>query len=456
MKQTIAFVALMTVILSSGTVFASGIELQEQSAVAQGRVLAVRAFLEDPSTVFYNPAGLAYLDGFHFAIGDTLVFPLFNYSDARNVPADQKYKDASNENLVVPPPHIYAAWGTSLGRAGRIGVGAGFNYPFGLTLVYPDDFAGKYLAAESSLLIPEITLGVAYSPIPEVSFGAGFVMSPAAVYMKQAMGKQFGLVADDGSPIKDSYVELAGQGWGFGYTVGVQARPIKNLYMGATFRSPISIEMQGDAHFEIPGLTDKSAFPDQKVETAFQLPDIISVGVAYRLFDVWLAEIDFEYFFWYRFKSIPMTFPDDKSGALSQELAQDWENGWVIRFGNEFQVTPNFVLRGGVGYDVNPVQDENMSPMLPDADRLFLAVGAGYRFDFGLKLDASVQTTYFLPRTVTGEACTAQSSDPACFDENGDFKAFNESGQATWSGNRFPSEWNNFAVLVATTIGYSF
>lgn len=450
-------VSLLFLVFLPTQVKAAGIELQEQSATAMGRVLAVRALLNDPSTVFFNPAGLAWLeDGFKIAVGDTMVFPHFTYSDPRDLPADQLRGDSKTVNPLVPPPHAYASYTLTLKGDQKLGFGAGFNYPFGLTIQWDDEFAGKYLAAESALMIPEITLGVSYSPLKQVSIGAAFVMSPSHVYMKRFMGPEFGLVGDDGNPIDDAFVEMAGDGWGFGYNVGIQVRPIDKLYFGATYRSPINIEMTGDAHFNLPGLEDRSAFPDQAVKTAFQLPDIVAVGVGYQILPKWFSEFDFEYTFADKFKSIPLTFPDDTSGALSQEIAQDWENAYVLRWGNEVYVSKSFTMRAGIGFDKTPATDENLSPMLPDSDRIFGSVGAGYRFPFGLSLDAACQLTIFKERTVTGQACTETSTDPACFNESGDFVAYDENGAENWSGNRFPATYKTFAVLVAITAKMEF
>ena len=182
MKKLIPVFAIVVFLFGASHALAAGIELEEQSAVAQGRVLAVRALLNDPSTVFYNSAGLAYLDGFSFALGDTMAFPSFNYSDPSGPGG---HADAQNTNTVVPPPHAYAAYGMSLGGNSRLGVGLGVNVPFGLTLIWPEEFAGRHLVQESALMCPEITLGAAYSPVKQVSIGAAFVASPASVYLKR-------------------------------------------------------------------------------------------------------------------------------------------------------------------------------------------------------------------------------------------------------------------------------
>lgn len=440
---TILFTAIV-ICLSGSTVLASGIELGEQDANAQGRVLAVQAMLERPATVFFNVAGLSYLDGFDIAIGDTLVFPSFNYSDPNGI-----NPDSSSANKLVAPPHLYASWATKVHGTGKLGVGLGYNYPFGLTLRWPDSFAGRHLVAESALQIPQILAGLSYSPVKWISFGATFVASPASVYLKRFMGPKFGLVDDAGRPINDAFVEMKGSGWGFGVNLGIQARPTDWLYLGFSYRGAMSLDLEGDAHFDLPGLSDKSGFEDQTVETAFELPHIFALGVGLK-FGRWYGEFDVNYTMWSVFKEIPLTFPEDPTGQLSQSIPEYWENTWTFRLGNEITILDNLKLQVGLGYDQNPATDDYLSPMLPDSDRLFAGLGLGYVFDFGLSVDMAYMFTYFLERTVEGHACT--ESDAGC-DGADDYDA---NGYLNWVGNPFPATYTNHAQLVSITLGIHF
>ncbi len=444
LRRRLLTVLAATLLLAPSAAFGAGIELQEQDSAAMGRVLAVRAWLQNPSTVFYNPAGLAYLESLAFAAGDTMVFPSFNYED----PAAVNPK-GSNVNKLVPPPHVYASYARKF-DFGRLGAGIGFNYPFGLTLDWGDDFSGKHLVTKSALTIAELTAGLGYSPIPEVSIGAAFVASPAHVYLKRYMGQQFGLAADDGSPIEDASVEMSGSGWGFGFTAGVQARPLPWLFIGANYRSAIHLGLEGNAHFNLDGLSDKSGFPDQKVETAFELPHIIAAGIGAR-FGSFYTEFDLDYTFWSIFEEIPLTFPEDQTGALTQSVPEYWKDGFTFRLGNEYAITDQLRVRLGVGYDQSPATDEYLSPMLPDSDRAFVMGGAGYTFDFGLSIDAAYGFTYFMPREVSGHACT--TADPQCLDAEGNLIPYAEDGSTNWVGNRFPALYNNNAQLVSVTLG---
>jgi len=448
MKKTIIAATLLILIAIPSTLLASGIELQEQDARAQARALAVRAMLDNPSVLFYNPAGLSYLDGFAMSAGDTMVFPSFNFSDPNGV-----NPKASTINSLVPPPHAYVSFGTEIHSGGRLGAGIGVNFPFGMTIEWGDDFAGRNLITKSELTIPEITAAISYSPMPALSVGAALVVSPAHVYISKFLGPKFGLIADDGTAIEDAKVEMAGDGVGFGFNAGIQARPTDWLFLGLVYRSGMSLNLDGEAHFELPGLSDRSGFRDQPVEAAFELPHIFAGGIGFK-YGLWYVEADVDYTVWSVFKEIPLTLPEDMTGQLSQKIPEFWENGWTFRLGNQLTLDDSLTISFGGGYDQNPATDEYLSPMLPDSDRMFASVGAGYDFDFGLTLDVSYMFTYFTERTVNGHACTA--NDPECLDANGEVIKYTEEGTLNWVGNPFPAHYESFAQLVAVTVGMKF
>lgn len=427
---------------------ASGIELQEQDAEAQGRALAVRANLLNPATLFYNPAGLSFLDGFAISGGDTMVFPNFNYTDPNG-----QHPKATSVNPLVPPPHAYAGFGTQIHEGGRLGAGIGINYPFGLTLEWEEQFAGRHLISESELMIPQILAGISYAPVKYFSFGINLVISPAHVYLRRYLGPEFGLVADDGSPIEDARVEMAGDGLGIGFSAGLQARPTDWLFLGLVYRRGMTIDMEGDTHFTLDGLSDKSAFPDQPVETSFQLPDSIAFGIGTQV-GRWYGEFDIDYTLWSAFEEIPLTFPEDSTGLLTQAIPEYWKNTWVFRFGNYFKLTEALTLRAGAGYDQNPAPDQYLSPMLPDSDRIFTSVGAGYAFESGLRFDMSYMLTMFVTRTVTGHACTELDSE--CLNEAGELVAYNDDGSLAFAGNPFPARYESLAHLLSITVGMEF
>ncbi len=432
---------------------ASGIEVSEQSAAAQGRALAVGARLEEASTLFYNPAGLGFLTGTQIQLGDTFIVPRFSYTDARELAPGETKRPGDTTDNVVPPPHFYISHAMPL-AGGNLGLGLGLNFPYGMAVHWGEDFAGRHLVSEVELLLPQIMVGAAYAPNKKFSVGASMSIIPGQVYLEKYLGEEYGLVDDAGDPVEDAKVQMQGGGLALAVNLGIQYRPIEGLYLGLAYRGRSTLDMEGDAHFSLGGVSDGSSFPDQKLKSSVNLPDLFTLAVGYQVMPVWYTEVNVNYTVWSVFKEIPMTFPNDATGRLSQVIEEDWQSGWTLRWGNEVRLNKALALRAGTGIDQNPVKDDLLSPMLPDSNRFFASLGAGYSFPFGLTVDASYMVTIWMERTVKGTLCPAGSTDPACADllASGNY----EDGSVPHTGNEFPGTYSSIAHLLAMTVGYQF
>lgn len=396
---------------------ASGYYIGEMDAVANGRALAVVARLEEPSTVFYNPAGLAFLKGFHMAVGGLAVMPTFAYSDPEKRRPSHK---AIFEVTMVP--HLYSSY--TFGESAAVGFG--FNAPFGLSLKWPVGFAGEGQSAGVDMKMPTLHLGGAFRPIPQVSVGATLRVVPATLEMLQ----RFQTVNDAGELVY-GFAHLGANAVGVGGAFGVTARPIERLHLGFSYMSRVKFSFKGSAaFFPGQGVSDTSVFHDQGGQADLITPDILSFGVGYQFLDNLYFEFDFNYTLWSVYKELRIAFDNDPSGALSAKGVQkkDWKDTPTFRLSGEFRPIPAVAVRVGGGYDVSPVPDSTLGPELPDANRIFLNLGGGYKYDpLGLKIDVAYTLVLFRPRTVTSA-----------------------------SGNPFPASYKTTAHLLGFTAGVRF
>ena len=414
-KLTLLIIAPILLTMSTQA-FGSGYELQEQSAVTMGRALAVTAKLDDPSVVFHNPAGMAYLEGLNLSFGAELVVPLFKYVDPAGV-----HKESSLKMIPATPVHFYVTYGITKDIA--VGGGAVIA-PWGQALEWEDGFAGEHLTSSADLKIPMFLLDAAWKFWDgKISIGAFFNWSPTSIELAQKFN-----VVDSAGSIKKMKVLLGGNGHGFGGGGGIMIRPIPGLYIGASYRSRMSIDLSGAADFQVPeGVDDHSTFQDQDIETNFKTPDVIAIGIGYDISESLYLEFDINYTIWSVNDFLEVEFMTDSS--LNMQINQDWNSGLVFRLAGEYKLSDNLILRCGGGYDQSPVPDATLSPMLPGSDRIFGTMGGQYFFrKLGLNLAFSGQYTYFVPRSVDAED--------------------NE--------NHFGQEYTNHALLFGFTIGYNY
>ena len=83
--------------LLSTVAFGAGFKLDVNGARATGMGGAVTAFIDDPSAIYYNPAGIAGRKGLGIQVGDTLIIPMLSFTHAAD-------GDVTSSPLSVSPP----------------------------------------------------------------------------------------------------------------------------------------------------------------------------------------------------------------------------------------------------------------------------------------------------------------------------------------------------------------
>jgi long-chain fatty acid transport protein len=80
---------------------------------------------------------------------------------------------------------------------------------------------------------------------------------------------------------------------------------------------------------------------------------------------------------------------------------RNYENTFIVRGGAEYKTSDVFALRAGVFYDKNPIKTEYVDPTLPDADRIGINAGFGYKFTENFGIDFGYLLLLFQDREVT-------------------------------------------------------
>src|SRR5215217_4598419 len=122
----------ITAVALSGAAFeasATGFRLPDQDAFATARGEAFAATADNPSAVYYNPAGITQLHGTQVLLGA--------YGVTFNSRADLKAPGDTFDNRYEPQgaPQFFATWQLP---KGPITLGLGVYAPFGFSLKYAD------------------------------------------------------------------------------------------------------------------------------------------------------------------------------------------------------------------------------------------------------------------------------------------------------------------------------
>jgi long-chain fatty acid transport protein len=382
-RQTLVLLLATCVLGLSVSAYGAGFLIYEHGAAAMAMAGAFVSIANNPSAVFHNPAGLAFLEGTQVSLGTTLIFPRGSLELA-NWP-DSRYRTVKQENQIFYPTTFYITH-----RFGeKLAAGFGFFSPYGLGTKWPKDYPLRYLATSNDMKTFFFNPVIAYKASDSLSFGVGFS------YIHSTL--KFDLVQP--LLIWDVPTSLDTSGSAFGFNAGALYKKDK-LSLGVNWRSGFDIKYSGDIKLDssnVPSAYKVFVPAAGDVSTKFHFPHILGVGVSYFITPKLLLALDVHYVLWSTFdKYVVKT---NFSGAEEElESVEDWEDAFTFRLGGQYSLNEKWNLRAGFLYDQTPQPVKSMDPTLPDANRAAFTGGFGCKWGRWV-IDFGCQFEFFSDRT---------------------------------------------------------
>jgi long-chain fatty acid transport protein len=389
----------------------AGYSIYEQGSKALGMAGAFTALADDPSAIFFNPAGLARLEGTQVQAGVHLISISREFAGAAPYPGFGVTEEGRDE--IGTPINLYATRRLSPSLAAGLGV----NNPFGLKTAWedPESFSGRFVNREAGITPFFVTGLLAWNAGDRLALGAGPVFVTSSVILERNVGIANPFYGDSRFPgarqlLDAGHVELDGSGTAWGWTAGALVTLPGDIRLGATYRAAVDVDYEGDADFTYqfdgsgnaaldailePALAGQ--FPvDQGAHVLLPFPATAAVGLAVDPSDSWTLAMDVIWTGWSRVETVGLNFDDE---GLTTSIEEDWRDAMAFRMGAEWRASERWALRAGWYYDESPMPTKSIDPLLPDTDRVGLSFGAGLRhgawnFDaYGLGLLAEDRST---------------------------------------------------------------
>ena len=385
--------------LAGGEVRAAGYALKEQSTTAQGTAFAgATASATDASYMFFNPAALGWVErveliGLVTYAAPKLKLERSSASTILGTPIGGSTRDEDiGENALIPA--FYAALPLPVGLRAGLGV----NVPFGLETNYARGWVGRYHGVKSELITLNINPALAWRPVPWLAAGAGFQAQYADGTLTNAV--DFGTIgAAAGIPGavpggQDGFARLEGDDWAYGWNAGVIVEPLPGTRFGVAYRSKLDHTLKGDVDFsrDQSGVADTiraltGAFADTDASVGLETPASLSIGLHHDLTERVAVMAEAQWTDWSVFNELRIQFANPaQPDSVTDE---DWHDAWFFALGTTFRATEALTLRAGVAYDQSPVNGRYRTPRIPDGDRYWVSLGAGWQAANWLDLDAA-------------------------------------------------------------------
>ncbi len=397
----------------------------------------------DSSSVFFNPAGIAFDPALSITLGGVGIAPVGQFINSKTSQKSDLTK------AVYPVPNIYV----SKGIGSRLAVGLGVNAPYGLTAEWDADTSeGRFLGYKS------VVQGVFFQPTvamklnEKVSVGFGLDITYLNVQLRQrvdlsaqalAPGVTFRAIGvPPGTDFAD--IDLSGHAFGTGFHVGLLAKANDKVSFGVRYLSNQTIDVDNGKltteqiptgrllPISLPGLPAgtpldlilATQFKDgaglesgQKGTTSIPMPAQLVLGTAVKVSPKATLFADYRFVQWSKFAELAIKRENASAASITYE---DYRNANAFHIGAEFEVSPKMVVRAGYFGNSGAAPDQTVTPNLPEGRRNNYSVGFGFKVSEKARLDVAYQ--YLQQYDRAGRSTDGGVARPTVDVNNGTYK----------------------------------
>ena len=387
MKKSILSLVALAATLSMA---AEGYQVNSLSAKQEGMAHVGTGLKLGAESMIFNPAGMAFMDK---SLDLTAKVSIIK----SNVKATVNGKEYETSNDPSTPFAINAAFSIY----DNLKAGITINTPYGSGMDWSNNWAGSMLNQSVKLSIFNVQPTVSYRILPNLSVGAGMMITwgnvdlnkglvdpatldKALALQAQAMGQPapeaFGETAPASVNLKGN-AEIA-----LGYNVGIMWDITDQITVGASYRSKMDMKVKsGDAKLTYANALAENALGTlvglngANFKASMPAVSILSFGISYRPIEKLTIAFDAQMTGWSAYDKLNIEFLDDKLSAFNQNITKNYSDSWAYRLGAQYALTNRFDVRAGCYIDTTPVDDNHYNPETPGMTRVCPSVGFSFR-----------------------------------------------------------------------------
>ena len=308
--------------------------------------------------------------------------------------------DAKSEPTMYHVPGVFTAWPCMF--MDDLYIGLGIYIPAGLgTKWNGDDLKnlsipqGNSYEWESQIGAIDIQPTFAYKFNDMLSLGVGFNLRYGMFDLKRPM-----IVHVLNDIIMGQYSEES-TGWGFGISAGLLFKPIDMLAIGLSFKTENKVSFEGTANHDVlknvvyPSLQQFGiTYQEATLKRDLAWPLWFGAGLAIEPIENLTLAFDVQYSQWSKTEdTIETTYEGwidvekllasqgQTKENMKENLKLHWEDAMQIRFGLQYNLSPELALRLGYYIDPAPAPDETLNILFPSNTYNGLTFGGTYWMD---------------------------------------------------------------------------
>ncbi len=400
---------ILIVSLLSSPAFAGGMFLPGRGARPLGRAGSFVAGADDGGALYYNPAGLADIDGVSALVDVGLVLQRTHYDRVDSGGNPQPGVDGSVD--LLPIPTLTITWKPR--KVPRFTVAGGVWVPYLGLNSYPETGPQRYssITINGSLLVV-MELAAAYRITDHVWVGAGLQNMILKFKSRVDLSACTELNCAPEDPGFDALTDLDATSaftpsGNFGLTI---AYP--KLRGAVALQLPFFVRADGQVHSRLP--TDpffaNAMVVGSSASVDFDLPLMLRAGIEYRPFRRLRVELGFDYEAWSMQKDLTIQphgiYIDGVPGIgkyylNTMHLVRDLDDSFSVHLGGEYEaIRDRLVVRAGYLFETSATPNATATVLTADGLHNMVSLGLGVRVG-PVRLDVGYAHLFTADRTVT-------------------------------------------------------
>jgi len=438
----------LLLVISFSNAFGSGFTFDGLGVKARGMGGAFRAVADDWSAAYYNPAG------YNLILDNMLAFNVAAFHNRYWITPDVKwagiYETGFYNDQEIPNDHeiLNVPQGGILARLPIFGGETVMGFSI-MQLFDQNQMWEMYqnIPAHANTVIPSDQFGINLDAV-------AFQFTAARGFMEDKLSVGIGLSLIRGdliyndvvlrnnpmpAPISDrphdkipEWYKTTGNGWGYGYRLGVLYEPMDKMKIGLTYAGKSSIDITGTSEFkfymgenmyttsyitnqqfeEYVFVSGQKLSYESDFETTLDLPASIGGGISYQVTDRLLLALDAEMVFWSQFEGFEFAFTN-YSAAQTEESYRDegyltastysniqdlvktdmsapiaWEDAPKVMVGAQYKALSFMDVRAGFAADRTSIKWDNSGGVTQIPQFYDLGTKYTYSFGFGFEVDS--------------------------------------------------------------------
>lgn len=361
---------IQVVLLFPASAFSHGWGGYEQGAKAKGMGGAFTGLADDPTAVFYNPAGIVQLDGTQISVGFAVptVTGHFKSAGTSGIPGDTAGHETDLETQTFFIPNFYAITQVT----DKLFLGFGEYTIYGLGFEWSDSFPGRFAPVGKKALLESAgsSLVSAYKLTDKLSIAAGGRAERANLELQ---GDTF---VAPGIDVVDT--EVSGDDYAAAWQAALFYEFTEEWRAGLSYRSETRYSFD-DLDVDFSPQIPMVGLMNTKAKGNITMPQFVSLGIAWSR-GLLTVTADVYWWEWSVVDRMSFTLDQPVAGQTSMSIPMNWNNTWSYALGGQYILKAfdrDISLRAGFMYETSPIPADTVNPAGYQGDNLLYDIGAG-------------------------------------------------------------------------------